>query len=134
ELTSEARSTPGDPRPQLELALMHRQTNNLPEAERRLKAIWKQYPTFPRAPYHLGMLYLAQGRAAAAAAPLQAAADLDKGDPQTQVNAGHALLGIGDERAARRYAESAVRLDPKAPDAYLLLAQVNDHHGTALQA
>jgi tetratricopeptide (TPR) repeat protein len=53
---------------------------------------------------------------------------------QAQVNAGYAFLRAGDEKTARRYAEAALRLDPQSPDPYLLLAQIEDHHGTALQA
>lgn len=125
---------PDDPLALLELALFDRQVNNLPLAEQELIACWKQFPTFSRAPYHLGMLYFAQGRDALALPPLRTAAVLDPKDALTRLGAGLACERLGMKEEARRYVQEAIRLDAQRAEPYLLLARLNDQHGTSQQA
>lgn len=125
---------PDDPLALLELALFDRQTNNLALAEQELLECWKKFPRFARAPFHLGMLYMEQGRHALAVPPLRAAAKLDATDAITQVNAGFACQSLGMEREARQYAHAAIKIDPWLPQPYLLLARLDDTHGTAQRA
>jgi tetratricopeptide (TPR) repeat protein len=133
-LTAQAAKTPQDPLPQLELALFFFQTGDMGEAERVLLDMQKRFPTFARAQYRLGLLYLKLGRIADASTPLQKAAELSPTDTFMQTTAGHVLLRLGREPEAQKYADRALKLDPKQPDTYLLLARLNDHHGTALKA
>ncbi len=134
KLDEAARASPNDPLAQLEVALFDLRANDLHNAERELIAISKQFPRLPRAPYHLGLLYLTHGYETNALPLLRRAAGLAKDDELIQSTLALACFRTGNEAEARRYAEAAIRLDPQAPDAYLVLARLNDHHGTALQA
>ncbi len=131
ELENAVKAMPDDPQARLELALFYRNTNDLPDAERELIACWKRFPKFPRAPYYLGLLYLTHGRDLDAVAPLLAAAALSPQDALVQVNAGTACWQAGRQEQALNYARIALRIDPKVPDSYMLLARLYDHHGTA---
>ena len=122
---------PADPATHLELALFYRGLGDSAGAERELIACARRFPRFARAPYHLGMLYLAQGRDQEAVAPLRAAAQLSPADPLVQVNAALACFRAGDTGGANAYLRTALALDARLPEAYLLLARLNDHHGTA---
>jgi len=135
EVLAEAiRARPDDPTARLELALFDLRANDLHNAERELIDLWKRFPRFARAPYHLGMLYLTHGYETDAVMPLEAAAALAKDDPQAQVNAALACLRTGRLAEARKYAHAALRLDPERPDPYLLMARLNANYGTASQA
>ena len=125
---------PKDPQPILELALFDLRINDVASAEHQLIDLRRKFPRFARAPYHLGQLYLMQGRMQEALEPFRAAASLAPEDARAQVNVGSVLLRLGAEPEARQYAERARKGDPKLPDAYLLLARLDDHHGTAKQA
>lgn len=133
-LEQAAQARPDDPVTRLELALFDLRANDLRRAERELIALWQRFPRFARAPYHLGMLYLAHGYETDAVLPLEAAAAIAKDDPQVQVNAALACFRIGRQEKARKYAQAALRLDKERPDPYLLMARLNANHGTAAQA
>ena len=120
-----------DPQPKVELALFDAKTNAIREAEQGLIACWKRFPHASRAPYHLGLLYLAQGRDGDAARCLTTAAALNPDDAELQWNAGLACLRNSDEALAISYLNKAVALDPQSAEPYILLARCYDHHGTA---
>jgi len=128
------KTAPDDPSLHVELALLERADGELPAAVKRLTEAWRRFPRHPRAPFHLGLLHLANGNAVAAVAPLEAAAAAAPGDAELQYHAALALFRAGMEPQAREYAARAHRLDPDHPQTWLLLARLNDHHGTALKA
>jgi tetratricopeptide (TPR) repeat protein len=130
-LSDAVNSFPSDPNGRLELALFDLKTNALDLAERELIACWKQFPQYGRAPYHLGMYYLAQTRERDAIPCLRAAAAASPNDTQILWAAGQASYQAGDQKRAIDYAERAIAVDPLAPEPYLLLARCYDHHGTA---
>jgi tetratricopeptide (TPR) repeat protein len=126
--------SPNDPLRHLELALFDMKTGDRAEAERQLREMIRRFPRFPRAPHHLGMLYLTQGRVQEALTPLRIAATLAPEDAQAQANVGQVLLRLGSQEEARKFADRALKADPRLPDTYLLLSRINDRHGTANQA
>jgi tetratricopeptide (TPR) repeat protein len=130
-LAEAIRFSPADPAAQLELALFDARANFLADAEREMKACWRRFPRYARAPYQLGMLYLTHAREADAVTCLQAAAALSPSDAQVQWNAGLACFRAGDPQGAIRYLNSALAIDPQVPEPYLLLARCYDHQGTA---
>ena len=123
-----------DPNAWLELALFEFKANNVTEGEKLLKEIRQRFPTYARAPYHLGMYYLSQRKNLEATEALDIAATLAPADTVILNNAGIAHLGIGNESKAREYGEQAIKADPRYAEAYILLARANDHPGTAQQA
>jgi tetratricopeptide (TPR) repeat protein len=133
-LAGAAAKFPNDPLRHLELALFDMKTGDLAEAERQLRQMIRRFPKFQRAPHHLGMLYLTQGRIQEALPPLRIAATLAPEDAQAQANVGQVLLRLGSPEEARRFADRALKADPRLPDTYLLLSRINDRHGTANQA
>jgi tetratricopeptide (TPR) repeat protein len=133
-LAQGVKDAPDDPLPLLELALFDKHTKNLALAESELLECWKKFPRFARAPYHLGLLYLLQGRNSLALIPLRAAASLDKTDPLIQLNAGLVSDHAGMESEARSYAEAAIRIDPQYSDPYLLLARIDERQKSTQRA
>ncbi|GDX39830.1 hypothetical protein LBMAG21_01220 [Armatimonadota bacterium] len=123
-----------DPQTWLELALFEFKANNATEGERLLKEIEQRFPTYARASLHLGRYYLSQRKTLEAAEALDRAARLTPNDPLILNTAGVAQLSIGNEGKAKQYGEQASKADPRYAEAYILLARVNDHPGTAQQA
>ena len=124
---------PRDAAAQVELAVFDAKTNAPDAAERGLLACWKAFPRYVRAPYQLGLLYLAHGRAVDALHCLQAAAAKSRDDAQVQWTAGLAFLQAGERDRAITYIKSAIAIDPRAAEPYLLLARCYDHPGAASQ-
>lgn len=133
-LAKAVENSPNDPQPRIELARFYQRMGELAEAERQLLETKSRFPKYTRAHYLLGTLYLAQGRLSDAANALVQAVSTAPNDAQILTTAGQVLLQIGREPEAQSFAEKAVKLDPQLPDVYLLLARINDHHGTANQA
>ena len=115
-----------DPRPTLELALFDLAQGDTIGARGQLQDITKRNPAFARAPYYLGMMALQAGNVAEASTWLSRAANLSPDDAQVQTNASVAVFRVGNLQAAKRYAQQALRIDPRFPDAHLMLGRVND--------
>jgi len=125
-LEKAALTAPKDPQPQFELAMFDRMTGDAAAASSRLLGITTNHPKYERAAYHLGMIALQNGAAKEAAQWLSRAAAALPDDPQVLTNASVALLRAGNPSEAKRLAESALKRDDRFPDAYLVLARIED--------
>jgi arylsulfatase A-like enzyme/tetratricopeptide (TPR) repeat protein len=92
-------------------------------AEALLKEIVKDYPRFPFAQYHLGLLYEEQGRLPEARSAYAEEVSAYPRHFKARFNLGKVLFQLGDRAGSLEQMREVIRLAPKQPEGYLFLAR-----------
>jgi choline-sulfatase len=92
-------------------------------AETLLKDIIEDYPKFPFAHFNLGLLYEAQGRPDEARSAYAAEVAANPQSFKARFNLGKVLFQLGDRAGSLAQMREVVRIAPRQPEGYLLLAR-----------
>jgi arylsulfatase A-like enzyme/tetratricopeptide (TPR) repeat protein len=92
-------------------------------AEILLEEIIKEYPKFPLAHFNLGLVYEEQGRLEDARAAYAAEVAAYPQHFKARFNLGRVLFQLGDRAGSLEQMREVVRIAPKQPEGYLLLAR-----------
>ena len=92
-------------------------------AETLLEEIVKDYPKFPLAHFNLGLVYEEQGRLDDAKAAYAAEVAAYPQHFKARFNLGKVLYQLGDRAGSLEQMREVVRIAPKQPEGYLLLAR-----------
>jgi len=111
-------------RNRLNLAVANMGLGRLDLAEPMLDAIIAEYPEFPFAHFHLGLLYEGQGRFDASCAAYSLELELFPEAIMARFNLGDLLFRMGDVAGAEREMRVLIEADAEAPKPYLLLARI----------
>ena len=92
-------------------------------AESLLKQIVEEYPRFPLAQFHLGLLYEERGQAREARAAYEAELSAYPRHFKARFNLGKILYELGDRRGSLEQMREVIRIAPERPEGYLFLAR-----------
>jgi len=92
-------------------------------AEALLKEIIEEHPRFPLAHYNLGLLYEEQGRFEEAKSAYGAEVAAYPQHFKARFNLGKVLFQLGDRAGSLEQMREVIRIAPKQPEGYLLLAR-----------
>ena len=96
---------------------------NYDEAESLLQDILAQYPKYPLAHFHLGLLYEAQGRLVEARESYAKEVEYYGDSVPARFNLGNVSLVLGDTHGYRGQMEKVIEIAPDRPKGYLFLAR-----------
>jgi len=111
-------------RNRLNLAVANMGIGRLDVAEPMLEAVVAEYPEFPFAHFHLGLLYEGQDRLAAARQAYTEEVELFPSAVMARFNLGDLLFRMGDVSGAEREMRVLIEAENEAPRPYLLLARI----------
>jgi arylsulfatase A-like enzyme/tetratricopeptide (TPR) repeat protein len=111
-------------RNRLNLAVANMGLGRLDVAELMLDGILGEYPKFPFANFHRGLLYEEQGRLGAARQAYTEEVELFPEAVMARFNLGDLLFRLGDLAGAEREMRVLIEETPDAPKPYLFLARV----------
>jgi tetratricopeptide (TPR) repeat protein len=111
-------------RNRLNLAVSNMGLGRLDVAEPMLDEIIAEYPEFPFAHFHLGLLYEEQGRLEAAREAYAEEVELFPSAFMARFNLGNLLFRLGDPAAAEQEMRDLINETPETPRPYFFLARI----------
>jgi arylsulfatase A-like enzyme/tetratricopeptide (TPR) repeat protein len=116
----------------LDLAACLIEVKQFDRARASLEEIARDSPKFPMAEFNLGLLYEEQGRPQEARAAYAAEVANYPDAFKARFNLGKVLFGLGDQAGSIAQMREVIRIAPKQPEGYLLLARGLLHESAPL--